>query len=242
MTGGTFYTFTFAARAAVTARTVTPKSPGYDSDSGADQHDDGGRDHRRVRVVDRRVHDGDRSPTAVYAAPIITWNTAAAAEVHYLDELAFYPGTVASSVNLLADDYASFEAGVTVWNAGFSSSTITVSSTRAQHGTKSVLATWGGGTGGNLAVANVAGLTIGRLHAQPLRVDRVRCRRHHRRSPLVGRRSSGPRGHGRVDLHDGGVGATRVHVHGDRDLPRPRDQRGRRQPHGPVLPRRLGAA
>ena len=37
-------------------------------------------------------------------------------------------------------------------------------------------------------------------------------------APLVGRRSSGPRGHGRVDLHDGGVGATRVHVHGDRDL------------------------
>ena len=56
-------------------------------------------------------------------------------------------------------------------NVGLRPSTIGfVSSTRAQHGTKSVLATWGGGTGGNLAVANVAGLTIGQTHTLSLYV------------------------------------------------------------------------
>ena len=170
VTGGTFYTFTFAARAAVTARTVTPEIAWYDSTLALISTT------TAVGITDASgswtvgYMTATAPPTAVYAAPIITWNTAAAAEVHYLDELAFYPGTVASSVNLLADDYASFEAGVTVWNAGFSSSTITVSSTRAQHGTKSVLATWGGGTGGNLAVANVAGLTIGQTYTLSLYV------------------------------------------------------------------------
>ena len=109
-------------------------------------------------------------PTAVYAAPIVSWNTAAAAEVHYLDELSFYPGTAASSVNLLSDDYASFESGVTSLNAVFSSATITVSGVRAQHGTKSVLATWGAGTGGNLCGANFTGLTIGQTYTLSLYV------------------------------------------------------------------------
>ena len=159
-------------------------------------------------------------------------------------ELAFYPGTVASSVNLLADDYASFEARrPPAWRNAPARPTITVSSTRAlRHQV-------GPSRPGAEAPAEPRRrqrgrpLTIGQTYAQPLRVDRVRCRRLHQ-PPL-----SGPTfvrtapGHGRVDLHDGGVGATRYtftatatsHVLA-------RDQRGRGNLTDPDLPRRLGAA
>lgn len=168
--GGTAYTFTFAARTAATARTVTPGIAWYDSSLALLSTTNG------VGVTDSSAGWTVASmvatapPTAVYAAPIVSWNTAAAAEVHYLDELSFYPGTAASSVNLLSDDYATFESGVTSLNAVFSSATITVSSVRAQHGTKSVLATWGAGTGGNLCGANFTGLTIGQTYTLSLYV------------------------------------------------------------------------
>lgn len=166
--GSSVYTFTASVRTAVTARGTTLGLAWYDgagsllsTTTSASTNDASGAWTTLTLTA--------TSPSgALYVVPIVTWATAAASEVHYVDELALYPGVAASSVNLLSDEYATFESGVTAFASVFSSAVISVSAVRAQHGTNSVLCTWGNGTGGNLCGANFGGLTIGQTYTLSL--------------------------------------------------------------------------
>lgn len=170
VTAGQSYTFTAAVRSAVTARGVTLGLAWYDgagallsTTTSASTNDAAG--SWTVMSLVATAATG-----ALYVVPIITWATAAASEVHYLDELALYPGVTASSVNLLGDDLSTFESGVDLWNNAFSSSVLSVSAVRAFHGTKSVLCTWGNGTGSNLAACMLSGLTPGQTYTASMYV------------------------------------------------------------------------
>lgn len=162
--GAEDYTFIASVRTAVTARGVTLGLAWYDgagtllSTTTSPSTNDASGAWTTLSLV------ATAPAGALYVVPIVTWATAAASEVHYVDELALYPGVTASSVNLLSDVYATFESGTTYWNQAFSSSTITVSAVRAQHGTNSLLCSWGNGTGGNLCAVNIGGLTIGQTY------------------------------------------------------------------------------
>lgn len=168
--GATTYTFTASVRTAVTARAVTLGLAWYDgvgallSTTTSASTNDASGSWTTLSIA-------AQSPAgALYVVPIVTWATAAAAEVHYVDELALYPGVAASSVNLLGDDQSTFESGVAVWNQAFSSAVLSVSAVRAFHGTKSVLCTWGNGTAGNLAATVLTGLTIGQTYTASMYV------------------------------------------------------------------------
>lgn len=158
------YTFTAAVRAAVTGRGVTLGIAWYDSGGGLLATTTSASTNDATGSWTVLSVSGTAPGSAFYAVPIVTWATAAASEVHYVDELALYPGVAASSANLLPDDLSTFEAGATSLQPVFGSATITISSVRAQHGTKSVLASWGNGAGGNVAGANFGGLTIGQTY------------------------------------------------------------------------------
>ena len=164
----TAYTFTASGRSAVTARAVTLGLAWYNAAGTLISTTTGPSTNDATGSWTTLSLIATAPTTAVYVVPIVTWDTAAASEVHYVDELALYPGTAATTVNLLADPFSSFETGTTQFNSGFSSATISVSAVRAQHGVNSVLCTWGSGTGGNLAVANFYGLTPGQTYTLSL--------------------------------------------------------------------------
>lgn len=79
---------------------------------------------------------------AALAVPIVEVASAAINELHYVDKIALFPGQADGSVNLLPNP--SFETDVAGWFGsafGWTTSTVSQSATRAQHGTKSALVT-----------------------------------------------------------------------------------------------------
>lgn len=164
VTEGVTYTFAASVRSAVTARGVTLGLAWYNgagtliSTTTSASTNDASGSWTTLSLV------ALAPASALYVVPIVTWATAAASEVHYVDELVVYPGVSASTVNLLGDTQATFETGLADWNAAFSTAVLSVSGVRAQHGTKSLLCTWGNGASGNLATTYVTGLTIGQTY------------------------------------------------------------------------------
>lgn len=103
--------------------------------------------------------------TAAYALVVVeVQSTAGAAELHYADEIAIYPGSAAGFVNLAPNP--SVEVDLTGWSNFFSDPNVTITqdATHAFHGTKAVKASVTGSASQVNFGANVYGLVIGQTY------------------------------------------------------------------------------
>ncbi len=104
-------------------------------------------------------------PTAAYALVVVeVQSTAGAAELHYVDEIAIYPGSAAGFVNLAPNP--SVEVDLNGWSNFFSDPNVTISqdATHAFHGTKAVKALVTGSASQVNFGANVYGLVVGQTY------------------------------------------------------------------------------